>query len=216
MNSEPDFDLIARPYRWLEYLTLGRILENCRNFYLAQLLDRRQALILGDGDGRFANNLLNANRSLVVVAVDTSAAMLDLLRERSASAIQADPTRLSTIQQSALDYTPEGSLDLIVTHFFLDCLTQPELNALVDKLVKHIRPGALWVVSDFQIPAGAMRFPARLYIRTLYLIFRVLTGLRVTHLPDHATPLTNAGFTRTAHETFLFGMLTTEIWIYQN
>jgi ubiquinone/menaquinone biosynthesis C-methylase UbiE len=216
MRSEPNFDHIARPYRWLEYLTLGRALERCRNRYLPRLLDRRQALILGDGDGRFTSNLLDINQKIRVVAVDTSAVMLELLRRRSAPAIQNDPARLRAVQQNALDYLPDSSPDLIVTHFFLDCLDQPDLNLLVSNLSRHVSTGALWLISDFQIPTGNMRIPARLYVRTLYLAFRLLTGLRVTHLPDHAKPLAGAGFIRTARQTSLFGILATEIWTYQS
>ena len=29
-TTPPNFNFIARPYRWLEYLTLGKSLENCR------------------------------------------------------------------------------------------------------------------------------------------------------------------------------------------
>jgi hypothetical protein len=57
-----------------------------------------------------------------------------------------------------------------------------------------------------------MRLPARLVIRTLYLAFRILTGLRTTYLPDHATPLARAGLTRVAYHHRLAGLLTTEIW----
>jgi hypothetical protein len=57
-----------------------------------------------------------------------------------------------------------------------------------------------------------MHLPAKLLIRCLYLAFRILTGLRTTHLPDHATPLTHSGFIRIAHQHSLFGLLTTEIW----
>ena len=53
-----NFDLIARPYRWLEYLTFGPALARCRNHFLPQLTDRRAALVLGDGDGRFLARLL--------------------------------------------------------------------------------------------------------------------------------------------------------------
>src|SRR4051812_5218905 len=80
--QEPHFDLIARPYRWLEYLTLGRALERCRNYYLPQLRDRRHALVFGDGDGWFLAQLLGENPDLRADAVDTSAAMLRLLRQR--------------------------------------------------------------------------------------------------------------------------------------
>ena len=57
-----------------------------------------------------------------------------------------------------------------------------------------------------------MRLPAQALVRSLYFAFRILTGLRTTHLPDHATPLIQAGLTRIAHHHFLAGLLTTELW----
>ncbi|HZY62001.1 MAG TPA: class I SAM-dependent methyltransferase, partial [Edaphobacter sp.] len=125
MKSEPNFNFIARPYRWLEYLTLGKALERCRTYYLPQLLTRQSALVLGDGDGRFLRALLSANPQLHAEAVDTSAAMLQLLRKNCA--VTAD--RLRIHHGSALNFAPTGQYDLVVTHFFLDCLTQPEVKA---------------------------------------------------------------------------------------
>jgi len=209
--NKPNFDHIARPYRWLEYLTLGTALQNCRTHYLPQLLDRHRALVLGDGDGRFLAQLLTQNPHLHADAVDTSATMLQLLRQRCETVPHAE-TRLHIHQTNALTLPLQGSYDLIVTHFFLDCLTQPELNTLITRVAEHASPGALWVISDFQIPTGPMHLPARLLVRNLYLAFRVLTGLRTTHLPDHATPLTQAGFTRIASQPRLAGLLTAEIW----
>ena len=110
--------------------------------------------------------------------------------------------------------TPAPSLpppppDLIVTHFFLDCLTQPELDALVARLAA---PGVLWLISDFRIPSGLLHWPARIYIRVLYFAFRILTGLRITHLPNHARALRSKGFNPIAIQRNLFGLLTTELW----
>jgi ubiquinone/menaquinone biosynthesis C-methylase UbiE len=209
-GSEPTFDLIARPYRWLEYLTLGRTLERCRLHYLPNILQQKQALILGDGDGRFLAQLLAHNPQLHADAIDTSATMLRLLRQRCKSIA---PTRLQTHQTSALAFSVEAkSYDLIVTHFFLDCLTQPELEALVAHIAPALAPGALWLTSDFRIPSGPMRLPAKFIVRALYLAFRILTGLRTTHLPDHTTPLTRAGLTRITHQHRLAGLLFTELW----
>lgn len=215
-SAQPNFDPIARPYRWLEYLTLGHALQRCRTHLLPLLLDSKQALILGDGDGRFTAALLATNPSIQVVAVDTSAAMLQLLRHRCKAANTAN--RLETHQTSALAFeaAPEKTYDLVVTHFFLDCLTQPDLETLIARTTKHLRPGSLWLVSDFRIPPGPMRLPAKALVRSLYFAFRLLTGLRTTQLPDHATPLTQAGLTRIAHHFFLAGILTTELWQMQN
>jgi ubiquinone/menaquinone biosynthesis C-methylase UbiE len=213
--NKSDFDLVARPYRWLEYLTLGKSLENCRLHYLSQLLDRRHALVLGDGDGRFLAELLTQNPNLRADAIDTSSTMLQLLRKRCEAAAPNTVTRLRIRNANALTVPledSEGSYDLVVTHFFLDCLTQPELDTLITRVVPTLTPGALWLISDFRIPRGPMHLPARILIRSLYLAFRILTGLRTTHLPNHATPLKQSGLTRIAQQYRLAGILTTEIW----
>jgi SAM-dependent methyltransferase len=209
----PNFDRVARIYRWSEYLALGTLLQQTRQHYLPQLLDRRSALVLGDGDGRFLAKLLQQNREMQALAVDTSAAMLELLVRRCQQAKSNDTSRLRTSHSSALTVAAAKDTDLIVTHFFLDCLTQPELDTLMQRLASQVSRGTLWLVSDFGLPRNPLLKPlAALYIRLLYLAFRILTGLRVTHLPDPTTALRGAGFERTARHELLFGFLYTEIW----
>ena len=210
--TAPNFNRIAHPYRFLEYLTLGRTLERCRNHFLPALHDRKRALILGDGDGRFLAQLLAQNPHLRADAIDTSTSMLHLLRRNCEAASPTTRTRLETHHTSALAFTPTQSYDLIVAHFFFDCLTQSELHTLVSRIAPALAPEALWLISDFRIPTGPLRLPARMFIRALYLAFRIFTGLRTTHLPDHATPLTRAGLTRIAYHHSLAGILTTELW----
>jgi SAM-dependent methyltransferase len=213
MTSVPNFDRVARIYRWAEYLALGTLLEHTREHFLPQLLDRRRALVLGDGDGRFLSKLLQQNKGLQAVAVDTSAEMLKLLAERCHRPKPNDTTRLRISHSSALAVTSAKDTDLIVTHFFLDCLTQTEVDTLTQRLASQVKQGTLWLVSDFALPHHRFLKPlATLYIRALYLSFRVLTGLRVTHLPDTQTALQRAGFERTARHERLFGFLYTEIW----
>lgn len=204
----PDFDRIARPYRFLEYLTLGSLLKRCRNRHLPQLLNQRRALVLGDGDGRFLSALLQCNPLLQADAVDASPAMLRLLEDRCASA----KPRLRIFHSDAVAFVPDRTYDLVVTHFFLDCLTQDELETLIDRVVPALSPRALWLVSDFRIPEGPIKLPARVLIRGLYLAFRVLTGLRVTHLPDYESPLVEAGFDRVAQRRSFAAILSTELW----
>jgi len=222
----PNFDPIARPYRWMEALTFGRALARCRNHFLPQLANLnsdcnstiRNALLFGDGDGRFTAALLAASPHLHADAVDLSPAMLRLLTRRAHAAHPTAAARLRTHHADALAFaknrTSHPAYDLIVTHFFLDCLTQPELDALSRNLAHHAQPQTLWLLSDFRIPTGPMRLPARALVRSLYLAFRLLTGLRITRLPDHAAALTAAGFTRIAQHHSLAGMLTAELWAF--
>jgi SAM-dependent methyltransferase len=207
--AEPNFDRVARIYRFAEYLSLGPLLQRTRTHFLHDLPPRHQALVLGDGDGRFLARLLAHRPHLSALAVDTSATMLQLLRHRCQPYIQ----RVRTLQASALTVTPPPDTDLIVTHFFLDCLTQSELQTLTQNIAANTAPGTLWLLSDFAIPQRTLLRPlATLYIRFLYFAFRILTGLRVTHLPDPQSALTSAGFTRVARHELLCGLLYTEIW----
>jgi hypothetical protein len=175
MTRPPNFDRIARPYRWLEYFTLGPLLVRTRNHHLQRLAHFQpalnRALILGDGDGRFTARLLAACPEL-----------------------QAD------------------AVDLSLAHFFLDCLERVDLELLVARIAASSARGTLWLVSDFRIPPGPAGWPARVYVRMLYLAFNLLTGLRVRRLPDFASALHRRGFTRIAKHRLLFGMLTTELW----
>jgi len=208
MTQPPNFDRVARPYRWLEYLALGPLLERTRNHHLPRLRHRSRALILGDGDGRFTARLLAACPQMRADAVDASTTMLRLLEARCGP----HTARLATHRADVREFQPMVTRDLIVTHFFLDCLTQAEVDALVTRIAATTAPGTLWLVSDFSIPAGPLGWVARAYVRMLYLAFRLLTGLRVTRLPDHGSALHCSGFTRIAEHRRLFGILTTELW----
>jgi ubiquinone/menaquinone biosynthesis C-methylase UbiE len=213
-TAPANFNRVARLYRWMEYLTFGQSLERCRHHFLPQLANCRSALVFGDGDGRFLARLLAANPALHADAVDTSAAMLRLLDRRAATAPNARE-RLHTHHTDALAFIPCQRCDLIVTHFFLDCLTQSDLDTLARRVAQHATPNALWLVSDFRIPSGPMHWPARTIVRLLYLAFRVLTALRSNTLPDYAAALIEAGFHRKDRRLSLAGLLTTELWEYR-
>ncbi len=207
-----NFDPVAKPYRWAEYLCLGPLLERMRNHHLPQITGARHALALGDGDGRFLAVLLRRSPTMEAVAVDTSAAMLASLRGRCAFA----GPRLHVLQgdfASLPGHLDLSKTDLVITHFSLDCLPQDEVETLAQTLAGTIRPGALWVVSDFGIPARQpWRRAAGLYVRGLYLAFRLLTGLRVQTLPDVQHALRIHGFCLLSRSHRLKGLLYSELW----
>ncbi|HTZ89123.1 MAG TPA: class I SAM-dependent methyltransferase [Alloacidobacterium sp.] len=205
-----NFDHIARPYRWLEYLSFGPMLERCRFRHISQLASSRRALVYGDGDGRFLARLLVANPHLHADVIDLSPAMLRLLESR-VSAVGAR-NRIRIHRADALAFEPTGNYDLVVTHFFLDCFSTAEVLVLAQKIRPHIAADALWLVSEFAIPRGPAAIPAKSIVAALYSAFGLLTGLRTRTLPDHASTLTHIGFTVVHRKTFLGGLLISELW----
>ncbi len=201
------FDRIAPWYRTLEYLTFGRALERRRFEYLDELATAQRVLILGDGDGRFTARLVAQNRDAQIDSVDLSARMLDLARGRLGTT-----SRVTLLHADARTFEPRGHYDAIVTHFFLDCLSNAETHALVARMSKALKPSGQWIVSEFQIPdRGPMRFIARAIVSALYLAFRLLAGLRVNRLPDHRAALSAHGFRRHEYRMALSGLLISEL-----
>lgn len=208
-SAAPEFDRLARVYRWMEWLTFGPFLQRCRCAWLSSLTGHRRALILGDGDGRFTSRLLQTNPAIHIDAVDASPAMLNQLAKRSpASRIHTHVADARTFAPARHDY------DLIATHFFLDCLTELEVTVLASRLRRHASPGATWIVSDFAIPPNlyGRAFAAPL-IRALYLAFRLLTRLQVRTLPDHHTALSQSGWSLRSEQELLGGLLISQAWI---
>ena len=210
-NDAPgNFDHLAGIYRWMEWVTFGPWLGRCRRAFLDELGAARRALILGDGDGRFTAALLAANGHVQVDAVDASAAMLRALKRRA----WRNAKRVRTCVADARLWEPERrGYDLVVTHFFLDCLTTDEVGALTARMRRVMPPGAAWVVSEFAVPEGAYgRLVARPLIAFLYFAFRVMTGLRVRRLPKYAAEMEKAGLELRERRTWLGGLLAAEKW----
>ncbi len=209
--NAPDFNRLAPFYRWMEWFTFGPFLWKCRCAFLPEILAKKSALILGDGDGRFTARLLHSNPHIIVDAVDASDAMLRQLMRRA----QRNSDRLRTRLADARRLNPpaEASFDLVVTHFFLDCLATCDVEILAMKIRSRLAPGAAWIVSEFAIPENFYgKFFAGPLISALYFAFACLTGLAIRRLPNHRHVLRKAGLLLCSERAWLGGLLISELW----
>lgn len=210
----PNFDGLARLYRWMEYATFGPWLWRCRCCFLPAFKNSHRGLILGDGDGRFTARLLATNSELHVDAVDASPSMLQSLLRNA----EPHAARISVYCADARDWQPapvphSRYYDLVVSHFFLDCLTTQEVRDLAEHLRASLASDALWAISEFAAPESWFGYlVARPIIAALYAAFGLLTGLRVRALPDHESALQEAGFTLERRRRWLGGLLVSELW----
>ena len=210
MNRAPNFNRVARIYAAMEKATFGPWLWRCRCSFLPELTTQRSGLVVGDGDGRFTAKLLEENSLMLVDAVDASTEMLHKLSCNAG--LRAGRVRMHLAD--AREWEPENSAyDLIVTHFFLDCLTTAEVGTLAHKIRSHASANAVWVVSEFAIPKGWLGWLiARPLVLGLYGVFFVLTGLRVQRLPKYGEALVEAGWARLSEKKLLGGLLVSELW----
>jgi len=194
---------IARWYRWVEYAGFGRTLERRREAFLGDVSDARRVLVLGDGDGRALAALLVAVPQACVDYIDVSARMLELARTRAGTKhvnYRCEDARTTPL--------PSAEYDLIVTHFFLDCFDETDLEPLIARLSEAATPQARWLISEFRGNGWL--------VRTLYMFFRIATGLHTRRLVDHHPLLKRHGFRLMRHEDAWRGLLASELWVRES
>jgi SAM-dependent methyltransferase len=196
-------DRIAPWYRWIEYAGFGRTLERRREAFLSEVSDVRRVLTLGDGDGRALAALLAAAPHACVDYIDVSARMLELARTRAGTNhvnYRCEDARTAPL--------PDAAYDLIVTHFFLDCFDESDLEPLIARLSNAAAPQARWLISEFRGNGWL--------VRSLYFFFRLATGLRTRRLVDHHPLLKRHGYRLARHEDAWRGLLASELWVHEN
>jgi len=203
-----DVGRLARWYRWFEYAAFGRALERSRFAFLYKLSAARRVLVLGEGDGRTLKRLLAAAPDAQFDVVESSPEMIALARARV-----EDSGRVHFSCQDALSVSfPEAVYDAVVTCFFLDCFTEAELCGLLPRIERSLKPGAIWVVSEFAIPSRSWRrWHAAACIWTMYRFFRVTTGLRAQTLPPIERLLSECGMRRAEVRQQRWQMIVSEV-----
>ena len=207
MNADP----LAASYRWLEYAAFGHSLEHARFDYLAHAAAARRILILGEGDGRFLARLLHKNARAQISVVESSTRMIDLARLRvpvkERSRVDFHPI------DAAAEPLPNGEFDLAVSHFFFDILTPCAVRAVIDKANAQLCPGAHWLVSEFQVPAGALRgLHARVWLSAMYAFFAATTALQASSLPPYRDALERHGWSEVERRERRFGLIRSQVW----
>jgi ubiquinone/menaquinone biosynthesis C-methylase UbiE len=202
------FDRLARWYRAAEILAFGRDLERARFAYLSRLSACTDVLLLGEGDGRCAERLARLAPAARILCIDSSPGMIARARGRLAGT-PAD-ARVQFECADARTFALGGrQFDGVATLFFLDCFGADDVSALVHRIGGCLRPGAVWLFSDFTLPpAGLARLRARVWLRVLYTFFRWETALAVDALPPSEAALVSAGWQCSASRTFQHGLVT--------
>jgi tRNA (cmo5U34)-methyltransferase len=187
MFRKRSFDNIAASYAVLERLTFGRRLQDARTFALRQIhRPIKRALLLGDGNGSFAIELLKRHPNCQIVSVEISPKMLAISQQRIKAAMNGARYAYDPILADARDYDfPATNYDFVGLHFFLDCFNDANCERIIQAATKALEPGGVLSFADFGRPAKQpYRGLAHVCVRSLYFGFRLLSGLQTTRLPQ--------------------------------
>jgi len=180
------FDTIASAYAFLERISFGPYLQRARCYGLAQTEKPIQrALLLGDGNGKLALEILKRYPKCRIVSIDLSSAMQDEARRRVKAHFGETPWNyhLTCADARKCAFSMDG-FDFIGLHFFLDCFSDEDCDMLLEKCTLALKPGGTLSFADFNIPTKQpMRVFGWALIKALYFSFRLTTGLKTQRLP---------------------------------
>lgn len=203
--SAHGYDQLAPLYQTIEFLAFGRDLERARFNLLPHLKNCRRILVLGEGDGRCLKQLAACAPEAQIDCLDLSAAMLARARKRFAT-----PSANITFRQADILNTelPSQHYDGVITCFFLDCFTTPQVREIVARISRSLQPNALWLWADFVLPPrGIARWRAQVWLTILITFFRWQTGLKARTLPESEALFAAAGFQVIEQRTLQWGFM---------
>ncbi len=204
-----DVNSLARYYGVLEHLVFGPTLQRCRVALISRLAFASHCILLGEGNGQFLTRLVRRCPLTSIHVLDASATMLDIARKRVAvqERVVFHQTRLPT------QWAKMERADVVACHFFLDCLTNAEVERLVREVRGRLRPGGGWLISEFALPRSWIRRGfAIIWLAAMYQFCRITTGLAARWLPDYSSVLVRFGFRLKERKEFAGGFYVSEWW----
>ncbi len=209
-----NFDRVAPAYPALETMTFGGVLQQARLAFAEEVIGRKSALIIGDGDGRGCAEIVSLNTQAQIDYVESSRSMI-----RGARSRLGGNSHVHFHHADFRDWTvpADGArprkYDFVATHFFLDCFPTKSLAEVVRKISSLTGPGAIWLLTDFNIPPrGWRRVHAQAWLAAMYSFFRVAASLEATHLVDPAPMLTENGFGLLRERSWRFDLIRSQLW----
>jgi len=206
--SVKGYNRLARHYEKLERLVFGGALLRARLALLSDLPELSSILVLGEGDGRFLEALVESQPSARITVIEQSPKMIALAKQRLG---QSDSIQFLCADVFSVELS--GSFDMVVSCFFLDLFLESEVAELLARFEPCLRSGGFWYYADFVLPEKSW---ARLYglvlSKLMILFFAWQTSMKVKDLVDPHSIFLQTGFKLVLVKHALFTFLKTRLY----
>lgn len=197
------FDMIAGVYDALAHLVFGGAIRRAQLHFIRHLPQGGRVLVIGGGTGWLAEELLNSS-SVIITSVESSPAMTARAEKRLARF----PGRVEHICEPFEKVELNSQYDAVITNFFLDLFTESNLSLVIDRIVASLRPGAIWIITDF---TKGRTWWQRAMLRLMYRFFKITARIQASHLPAWEWLAAKSGYSKRDEKMFYAGFIRTII-----
>jgi len=144
--------------------------------------------------------------SLEVDYVESSARMLELAKARDLGCSQ-----VRWVQEDVYSWLEqcESCYDMVFSHFFLDGLSDREVEEFLLKLNQVSNEGCLWGVSDFD---GEVAWWAKAWVWVMYVFFLLSAGVRPRSLGRFDALIGGKGWRLESEQNIMNGFIYSQLW----
>jgi tRNA (cmo5U34)-methyltransferase len=194
------YDKLASYYDTLARFVFGRDIVECQIDLIPFTSAPLRVLILGGGTGWILPEMLLRIPNAVVTYVEASNAMIEKARSRMGTS-----SRITFIHATDDSLDKYFKCDLVITNFFVDQFDLPYTLDLSQRVYASLSDTGIWLISDF---VQSSRLKNRILLRTMYLFFRVLTGIPARTLPPWEEAVNgHSGFTLVHEKRYKGGFI---------
>jgi tRNA (cmo5U34)-methyltransferase len=207
------FNKIAPFYHAVSMICSLNRIHKSQMWLLSKKMNFSKTLIIGGGDGKFLIEAIKQGLSEQYYYVDLSDAMIKLAHGKIEKQLPLSLDSVVFICGSYQDIPNNQKFDLIITPYFLDCLSEGELSLVMAKLHAQLTVEGTWYFTDFNIPKDkTLNFIFKNIIQLLYRILNLFCDMGVNHLPDFNNEFCKYKFTLLHEEYFIGGLLVSRIY----
>ncbi|ODS84456.1 MAG: hypothetical protein ABS46_03500 [Cytophagaceae bacterium SCN 52-12] len=179
----PDFNPIARLYYPLSRLVFGSSQLRAQQTFVHLVGPGSRILIAGGGNGHLLRYLPESCAAASeIFFVEPAPDMMAMARKKTVPSPHIHFIQ-TTVEQFLGSSGPD--FDVVITAFFFDLFPQHEAGSLFSLINARLRPGGLWLYTDFQLAGGSLWWQAPL-LKMMYFFFRQVSEVKASFLPDMA------------------------------
>jgi len=176
-NDKSDYNNAAWFYDTLARIIFGKAINKSQTCFFKKIDSGSSILIIGGGTGWILDEIAQRQSDgLEIVYVEKSSKMINAARKRLTGL-----NKVIFIHEAVENSVFNKSFDIVITSFLFDSFSNSTINIVFQKLAVKLKPGGLWLYSDFIEPKKLWH---KLLLNSMYAFFKVVCKIEADNLPD--------------------------------
>lgn len=210
--TESGFDRVAYFYDPLAKLVFRDAQQQAQKVLLPFIKPDSDVLIIGGGSGWLLEQVLNSGKTLRLLYLDASPKMVQMTRERVRKHVAKRKLQVEYRVGSEQTLLPGETFDVVFTPFLLDLFPEKRLTELMTILKAALREDGQWLFADFWPVKHPTPHWQKLLLKSMYLFFRVMSGVQATELPDFNSHFKQLQMQEMYTNAFYTGMIQAKVF----